>query len=271
MVAVRRGDSTWGAPITAVTIVLAIVVAGFGFASGWGTGSSVESVMVTTDDVNLRVGPGTDYGVVVVIAAGTEVAVLGAEGDFASVRVDGRHGWMARAYLAEPSAVSYQPSSVSAAEYHEHESAVAPEPTAMPVLAQDQQVQAEGERWIEVDRSTRIVTLHDGEIIVARFDALIGKDPSPDGYYSTVIGSYRVWVKEKALTETPFAEGVYLTDFVGFDPDRHNGFHSPTRDADGDVVVTGGTQTLGCVRLSEANARFLFDFATIGMRVEVHD
>lgn len=131
--------------------------------------------------------------------------------------------------------------------------------------------QASGEKWIEVNRSTRTVTLHNGDIIVAEFDALIGKDLSPDGYYSTAVGTFHIWVMEPALAETPFAEGVYLTHFVGFDPDRSNGFHSPTRDASGNILHTGGQQTLGCVRLSEEDAMTLFDFAEIGMRVEVHD
>lgn len=128
-----------------------------------------------------------------------------------------------------------------------------------------------GERWIEVDRSEATVTLHDGNRIVAVFAGLMGRDPSPDGYYSTAIGTYHVFSMNRDLTETPFAPGVFLTDWVGFDPERSNGFHSPTRDAEGNVVQTGGTVTMGCVRLSEDDARFLFDFAELGMRVEIHD
>ena len=116
-----------------------------------------------------------------------------------------------------------------------------------------------------------MITLYNGEIVVAQFDGLIGKDLSADGYYSTALGTFYVHVKEKALVETPFAEGVYLTDFVGFDPHRSNGFHSPVRDEFGNVVDTGGTSTLGCVRLAEDDAIFLYNFAHIGMRVVVHD
>src|SRR5699024_3844939 len=117
-------------------------------------------------------------------------------------------------------------------------------PTQQPVVAQTTQVQDEpqpGEKWIDVNRTTRTVTLYNGEIVVAQFDSLIGKDMSADGYYSTALGTFYVHVKEKSLVETPFAEGVFLTDFVGFDPDRSNGFHSPVRDELGDVVQTGGT------------------------------
>lgn len=130
---------------------------------------------------------------------------------------------------------------------------------------------APGERWIEVDRSTALVSLHEDEIVVAIYQGKIGKDPSADGFYSTAIGTYQVYMKNKELTETPFVEGVYLTDFVGFDPERSNGFHSPVRDAAGNVVDTQGTTTLGCVRLEADAAVALFDFAFIGMRVEIHD
>jgi len=128
-----------------------------------------------------------------------------------------------------------------------------------------------GEKWIEVDRSTALVTLHHGDTIVATYQGKIGRDPSPDGYYSTAVGTFHVFMKNRQLTETPFVEGVYLTDFVGFDSERSNGFHSPVRDAAGNVVETQGTVTMGCVRLDEQAAKDLYDFAFIGMRVEIHD
>lgn len=244
--------------------------------------------MMTTDDVNLRAGPGTSYDVIAVIPIGTEVAAhTEPEQGFIQVAAQGQRGWMSAAYLSAPGSVLAQSQTVHAAETTRpaptepavaYEPPVAPEPTAVPtyqpVAAQYAPVQPKpqpGEKWIEVNRTAGTVTLHNGEIVVAQFNALVGKDMSADGYYSTALGTFYVHVKEKALVETPFAEGVYLTDFVGFDPHRSNGFHSPVRDSGGNVVITGGTTTLGCVRLSEDDAIFLFNFATIGMRVEVHD
>jgi hypothetical protein len=145
------------------------------------------------------------------------------------------------------------------------------ESTEAVTVAVDEPVAPTGEKWIEVDRSTAMVTLHHGDTIVATYQGKIGRDPSPDGYYSTAIGTFHVYMKNKELTETPFVEGVYLTDFVGFDPERSNGFHSPVRDAQGNVVNTQGTVTMGCVRLEADAAEELFDFADIGMRVEIHD
>ncbi len=277
----------------AAILVLFLVVAGGWYLGPWidgwspGGGPAIRDV-VTIDDVNLRTGPGTSFKVLAVIPAGTGVSAERESVDgFVAVRVNGKHGWIASDYLSEPGVAYAAEHTVVEAPSDDKASvpvptpeppAVAPEPTAVstaaPVIAGSTQVEREpqpGEKWIEVDRTNRTVTLHNGEIVVATFDALIGKDLSPDGYYSTAVGTYYVHVKEKALAETPFADGVYLSDFVGFDPVRSNGFHSPTRDASGNVVVTGGTATLGCVRLSEADAAFLFDFAYIGMRVEVHD
>lgn len=256
----------------------------------------LTATLVTTDDVNLRAGPGTSYDVISVIPVGTEVAAnTNPEGGFLQVGYEGNRGWISATYLSSPNRVIAQSQTVSAAESEPEPEIVEtvaepeptrrvvqqppePEPTSVPAyeptVAQSTEMAGApqpGEKWIDVNRTTRTVTLYNGEIVVAEFDSLIGKDLSADGYYSTALGTFYVHVKEKSLAETPFAEGVYLTDFVGFDPHRSNGFHSPVRDEFGDVVVTGGTSTLGCVRLSEDDAIFLFNFAYVGMRVEVHD
>lgn len=261
---------------------------------------SLNSTLVTTDDVNLRAGPGTSYDVLTVIPGGTKVAAnTQPEDGYLQVRYEGTRGWTSATYLSSPNRVIAQSQTVSVTEPEPEpevpeevietvaeseptvvavEQAPEPEPTSVPTYEPTQGQTTElagqpqpGEKWIDVNRTTRVVTLYNGEIVVAEFDALVGKDLSPDGYYSTAVGTFYVHVKEKALVETPFAEGVYLTDFVGFDPYRSNGFHSPVRDEFGNVVVTGGTTTLGCVRLSEDDAIFLFNFAHIGMRVDVHD
>lgn len=255
---------------------------------------SLPATLMTTDNVNLRAGPGTSYDVLSVIPMGTEVSAnTQPEAGFLQVSVEGARGWMSAAYLESPSRVVAQSQTVAATapESESIEARSEPAPTQVPArqdpapestqaplrkpaVAHHTHVEdppQPGEKWIDVNRTTRTVTLYNGEIIVAQFDSLVGADLSPDGYYATALGTFHVHAKEKSLVETPFAEGVYLTDFVGFDPDRSNGFHSPVRDEFGNVVQTGGTTTLGCVRLNEDDAVFLFNFAQIGMRVEVHD
>lgn len=271
---------------------------------------AIAEVYVTIDEVNLRTGPGTGYEILSVVPLHAEVTVTGPGSDgFLPVTVDGTAAWIAADYLLPAGSVLASSSGdvpvidapdaagspltellvqdVSAAELPvtdpdpEPPVDTAPDPTEAPFDEAPVSVAAEtftepiveepGERWIEVDRSTATVTLHEGDRVVAQYNALIGKDPSVDGYYATAVGTFYVHVKERQLAETPFAPGVYLSDFVGFDPARSNGFHSPTRDKDGNIVQTGGTATLGCVRLGEDEAKFLFDFASIGMRVEIHD
>lgn len=265
-------------------------------------GDAVSEAYVTTDEVNLRSGPGLGYDVLAVLPLHAAVDVTGPEkAGFLPVDADGTSAWVSSDYLiregsvlaassgdvsvmeaAEPEQASFSGllvSDVSAAEVDAPDPAPA-EVEDAPLVAETvveepadvaPPIEEPAERWIEVDRSTATVTLHEGDRVVAAYDGLIGKDPSTDGYYATAVGTFHVYVKERALTETPFAPGVFLTDFVGFDPARSNGFHSPVRDAEGNVVVTGGTTTLGCVRLAEDEARFLFDFVDIGTRVEIHD
>lgn len=128
-----------------------------------------------------------------------------------------------------------------------------------------------GEHWIDVNRSTATVTLYIGTTVVAQYSARIGRDPSADGFYSTAVGTFHVYSMQKDLSSTPFVDDVYLSDWVGFDPDRKNGFHSPVRNADGSVREPQNLTTMGCVRLGETDAQAVFAFAEIGMRVEIHD
>lgn len=234
--------------------------------------AAVSIPMSTTDEVNVRLGPGIEYGVARVLPFNTGVTVTGESvNGFAPVEIDGAQAWVSSEYLAEPSAVVAPVPAEAPAEAERPDTTAAVVSNAPEADDLENAPAVSTERWIEIDRSDLTVTLRDGDAIVAVFPALMGRDPSPDGYYSTAVGTYHVFSMEKTLTETPFAEGVYLTDFVGFDPVRSNGIHSPVRDADGNVVVTGGTVTMGCVRLSADDAVTVFTFAHIGMRVEVHD
>ena len=265
-----------------------------------GSEPAVVRALVTTADVNLRAGPGIAHSVLSVLPPGSEVEVIGVERDgFAPVKTGGQEAWISVDFVApaasvlagtsngieinEPTAVPTQIPTPTPTHHNVPDTAVvgrsiaAASTDAHTSTAPESEPEVEmadipaGERWVEVDRSTATVTLHEGNTIVAVFRAKIGKDPAVDGYYSTAVGTFHVFSMNQDLTETPFAPGVYLTDWVGFDPDRSNGFHSPVRDSNGKVVETGGTTTLGCVRLGEDEARQMFDFAFIGMRVEIHD
>ncbi len=126
-----------------------------------------------------------------------------------------------------------------------------------------------GERWIDVDRSSERVNLMEGDTLVASYWAAMGWDQTDDGYYATANGSYYVFEKNADLTWTDYGK-AYIADWVGFDPDRANGFHSYSLDENGYLLPGGDGPTGGCVALDPAYADAVYNFAEIGMRVEVH-
>jgi hypothetical protein len=126
-----------------------------------------------------------------------------------------------------------------------------------------------GERWIDVDRSSERVTLYEGDTLIASYWAAMSWDKTDDGFYATANGSYTVYAMNADLTWTDYG-GAYITDWVAFDPDRANGFHSWSLDKNGYLLSGGEGPTGGCVALDPEFADALFDFADIGMRVEVH-
>ncbi len=261
-----------------------------GPASRWAT--------VATDTLNVREGPSTAAQVLDSLASGAEVEVIGgAEAGFVPVAYGGGQAWLAQEYLSfdgptrsvsinplpvrdalaavepivaiEPEAEQADPM-VTEFESEQAKSAAEPE-AAAPAPAVPEEPAEPTERWIDIDRSAATVTLYEGDVSIASFSGKIGRDPSPDGFYSTAIGTFHVYSLNKGLAPTPFAEDTFLTDWVGFDPERKNGIHSPVRDADGVEKAWQNPATLGCVRLNAAAAEAVFDFAEIGMLVEVHD
>ena len=128
-----------------------------------------------------------------------------------------------------------------------------------------------GEHWIDVDRSTAQVTLYIGTKPQISYSSRIGADTSADGFYATALGTFHVYSMIENLAPTSFYDGGYLTDWVGFDPDRFNGFHSPVRDATGEPFPHQNDFTKGCVRMSEVDAQAIYAFADLGMRIEVHE
>jgi hypothetical protein len=127
---------------------------------------------------------------------------------------------------------------------------------------------ASGE-WIDVDVTNFVVRLMDGKWVVARISPVaVGEKIDTGDYASTQTGLFHVYEKNSDLTlDTQY--GAYISHWVGFDPDKANGFHSFPKDADGNVVdATTGRVSNGCIRT--ASPEEIFDFAQIGMPVYVH-
>lgn len=125
-----------------------------------------------------------------------------------------------------------------------------------------------GERWIDVDRSSGAVRLYEGDTVLYQFWGVLSRSQG-EGYYATASGTYYVYAMNADLTYTTFAKN-YITHWVGFDPDRRNGFHSYVKYSDGSIHPNGAGLTAGCVALGPDDIDILFDFAEMGMRVEVH-
>lgn len=128
---------------------------------------------------------------------------------------------------------------------------------------------AASEHWIDIDRSQGSVTLFIGNEPQATYWASMGFEDTSYGFYSTAIGTYYVNWMNPALQYTPYAEN-YITHWIGFDAERANGFHSYTKDANGNIVPNGGGQTAGCVALAPGDIDAVYNFAFPGMRVEIH-
>lgn len=256
---------------------------------------SGRTATVATDVLNVRESASVDSAILAAYPGGQRVTIVGElVNGFLPVAYGSGQAWMAAEYLSAgetsladgwrsralvqdaaaaepvgsaPTAAPAEPEPTSA-EPDEVAPAVVDEPA--PVAEDVPEVDTGGERWIEVDRDTAAVILHDGNTVVASFHGKIGRDLSDDGYYATALGTFHVYSMSKALAPTPFADDVYLTDWVGFDPDRNNGFHSPVRDASGLEKPVQNPTTMGCVRLDAAAAEQVFAFASVGMRVEIH-
>jgi hypothetical protein len=125
-----------------------------------------------------------------------------------------------------------------------------------------------GERWVDVDRTTQVVRLCIGETAIAAYDAAMSRDQG-EGFYATAVGSYAIYQKLPGLTYTPYAD-AYFRSWAGFDPERFNGFHSWTMDADGVLLPGGGGPTSGCIATPPQIAATIFDFVELGTRVDVH-
>jgi hypothetical protein len=222
----------------ALLLLLVVIVAGPRSAG------AASSGRVDTDLLNLRDGPGTWATVIDQMPQGSPVRVLDGPTDdgWYKVRYDGIVGWAYGGYLSVDGA---------------------------PGWATGGETQAGPEHWIDVSRSNGTVTLYVGDEAIATYYASFGYDTSADGFYSTALGTYYVYGKNADLTWTEWGH-AYIMYWVAFDPDRYNGFHSWSMDANGNVIPGGDGPTGGCIATEPSAAAAIYDFADYGTRVEIH-
>lgn len=126
-----------------------------------------------------------------------------------------------------------------------------------------------GEHWIDINRSTGLVSLYIGNEVQFTAYGVLSESQGED-FYATATGTYYVYAMWEPLGYTKYAD-AYITHWIGFDPERANGFHSYTRYADGTVRhPEGDAYTWGCVAMAPGDVATVFNFAYIGMRVVVH-
>jgi hypothetical protein len=96
----------------------------------------------------------------------------------------------------------------------------------------------------------------------------VGTEIDTGAYESTQTGTFRVYNKIKDLQyDAPYK--TYISDWVGFDQNKANGFHSFLKDAKGNVVdPSTGRISNGCIRTDDSSA--IFAYAEVGMPVYVH-
>lgn len=209
---------------------------------------------VAVQGAELFVHP-TDLSPILYMDAGAPVDILFGpyEGLF-EIRYYGTDGWIWAEYLSLDGAVAPAGNLGGG--------------SSAPV-ADDAGTTTGGEHWIDVNRSSGLVQLMIGDESIAAFWGSLGWEETDDGFYATAIGSYTIYEFDYSLHYTDFA-GNYISHWVGFDPVRFNGFHSYTKDKRGNITPNGAGRTGGCVALAPGDIDQLYDFAQMGMRVEVH-
>jgi hypothetical protein len=221
--------------LVAALVLLAVVLPHVNF--GPNIASASYTTTIDTDVLNLRAEPGTRAEVLTKMRQGEEVYVLDGptEDGWYYISYGDLEGWAYGEYLGLDGVGGG----------------------------------SSGERWIDVDRSSQRVTLYEGDILIASYWAAMGWDNSDDGYYATANGTYYVFDKYAPLNWSESGQ-VYFTYWVGFDPDRTNGFHSWSMDSEGYLIEGADGATGGCVALEPWAAEVVYEFAEYDMRVEVH-
>jgi len=154
------------------------------------------------------------------------------------------------------------------------------EPTPLPMPQPGDDVVALGlvsapptpARWIDVNLSDNTTRLMEGRILVKALPSAWGNGipGTATDFYATVPGTYSVYTRYDYRWFDATYSQTWIYSFVGFDPERANGFHSFLYDISGNLLNNQlGPVSHGCVRVEDWKA--VYDFSAIGMTVLVHD
>ncbi|MEI7554678.1 L,D-transpeptidase family protein [Candidatus Chlorohelix sp.] len=126
-------------------------------------------------------------------------------------------------------------------------------------------------KWIDVnltDGTTRL--MHGRELVKALPSAWGEGEPgAATDFYATVPGVYTIYSRSDAFWYDYNYSMLWIYGFIGFDPERANGFHSFLYDNNGNLVDSRlGPVSHGCVRVEDWSA--VYNFSEYGMTVIVH-
>lgn len=259
---VKTGQSAPGAPVSrggprcrsardnarSVLLIIAILGASLVGTAGPGPVAAGDLVTVATDVLNIRSEPRVDAPVVAQAIWGETLDVWWGPSDsgYYEVQYGDVHGYAMGVYLGLPGGVGGSG------------------PGGSPHGGW------QGNRWIDVDRSSGLVTLYEGGEATYTVWGAMGWDQSESGFYATSNGSFTVFAREEDLTWTDWGRS-YVTHYIAFDSYRANGFHSYSLDKNGYLLDGGGNgPTGGCIAIAPWAIERIWDFATVGTRVEVH-
>ncbi len=126
-------------------------------------------------------------------------------------------------------------------------------------------------RWIDLNLGDGYTRLMQGRSILKEIPSAwgYGTPGAADDYFSTPPDRYFVYEKYDYLHYDETYSTGYFRGWVGFDPERANGFHSFILDAQEKVIdLRLGPVSHGCVRVEDWRA--VYDFAQVGMPIMIH-
>jgi len=201
------------------------------------------------DNVHLRNGPGVHFSSITKLSNRQELLLLGKSLDYTWLYVkttDGQEGWVAA------SGVNLGDVNLIHDDYPEKTSP--PTETSTPVILTD----VEG-RWIDIDLSEQTVRAYEGTTLLKTFLVSTGVDE-----YPTETGQYKIYAKfEKVLMagfdyylpDVPYTM-FYEGDFSLHGTYWHHNFGHP--------------MSHGCVNMDTNDAKWLYEWSSIGTLVNIH-
>jgi hypothetical protein len=127
-------------------------------------------------------------------------------------------------------------------------------------------------KWIDLNLNDGFLRLMEGRKMIKALPAAwgYGVTGTESDYFSTAPGTYFIYSRYDYRWYDAVYSQRWIYSFIGFDPERANGFHSFLYDAKGNVTDNRlGAVSHGCIRVEDWRA--VYDFSAIGMIVVVHN